>query len=66
MLTDTAGRLSNGYRCVTSKNRNFLISDYESAVVATDVLDLSTVQPVLQGLFGEVGGIMSVAKKSVR
>jgi hypothetical protein len=66
MLTDTAGRLSNGYRCVISKNRNFLISDYESAVVATDVLDLNTVQPVLQGLFGEVGGIMSVAKKSVR
>lgn len=48
------------------KPTNFLISEYESAIAPTDVLDRDALQPVLQGLFGEVGGIMSAAKKFVR
>jgi hypothetical protein len=51
---------------VDIKSKNFLISEYESAIEPTDVLDKSALQPVLQGLFGEVGGIMSAAKKFVR
>jgi hypothetical protein len=56
----------NGYRCVNTKSTSVLISDYDLAVEATDVLDKHNVQVVLQGLFGEVGGLMSAAKKSVR
>ncbi len=43
-----------------------LLTEYASAVVPTDVLDPKDVNPVLQGLFGEVGGIMSTAKKLIR
>ncbi|KQY85076.1 pyrophosphatase [Brevundimonas sp. Root1423] len=41
------------------------ISDYSSLVEPTDIL-AADLPPVLQGLFGEVGGIMSAAKKLVR
>jgi hypothetical protein len=62
----TAAHRLNGYRYVDTKSTEILIADYEQAIKDTDVLDAHSVQPVLQGLFGEVGGIMSVAKKSVR
>ncbi len=43
-----------------------MLADYASAVVDTDVLPPNDLTPVLLGLFGEVGGIMSTAKKHVR
>jgi hypothetical protein len=56
----------NGYHFVKLNSTEILISDYVTAVEPTDVLDPKSLHPVLQGLFGEVGSIMSVAKKSVR
>lgn len=46
--------------------RSFLLSDYASEIADTDVLDPSEISPILQGLYGEVGGIMSTAKKHIR
>jgi hypothetical protein len=48
------------------KEGTLLLSDYASQVAATDVLGPSDFNPVLQGLYGEVGGIMATAKKHVR
>lgn len=48
------------------KNGSILISDYAKAIAETDILKASDITPYLQGLFGEVGGIMSSAKKHVR
>lgn len=48
------------------KEGSLLLSDYASEIEATDVLDPNDVGPVLQGLYGEVGGIMATAKKHVR
>lgn len=48
------------------KEGTLLLSDYASQVAATDVLGQSDFNPVLQGLYGEVGGIMATAKKHVR
>lgn len=45
---------------------SLLLSDYAAKVAATDVLDPNDFNPVLQGLYGEVGGIMATAKKHVR
>ena len=45
---------------------SFLLSDYASEIADTDVLDPSEISPILQGLYGEVGGIMSTAKKHIR
>lgn len=45
---------------------SLLLSDYAAEIAATDVLDPNDFNPVLQGLYGEVGGIMATAKKSVR
>jgi NTP pyrophosphatase (non-canonical NTP hydrolase) len=42
------------------------LADYASEVEATDVLDQAEIQSVLLGLFGEVGEIMSTAKKHLR
>ncbi|VTZ51173.1 conserved hypothetical protein [Methylocella tundrae] len=39
---------------------------FEAAILETDVLPPGDVAPVLLGLYGEVGGIMSAAKKHVR
>ena len=39
---------------------------YASEIADTDVLSPHELNPILQGLFGEVGGIMSTAKKLVR
>lgn len=42
---------------------NLSISDYEAGVRGTDRLSPSELKPVLLGLYGEVGSIMSTAKK---
>jgi len=39
---------------------------YAAEIEKTDVLDPSDLNPVLLGLYGEVGGIMATAKKHVR
>jgi len=39
---------------------------YESAIEATDIIDRKQLRPIQHGLFGEVGGIMTAAKKLVR
>jgi hypothetical protein len=46
-----------------SSHRSILISDYANQVAPTDTLPLDDLQPVLLGLFGEVGSIMATAKK---
>ncbi len=43
-----------------------LLSTYAAEIEATDVLCKSDLDTVLLGLFGEVGGVMSSAKKHVR
>lgn len=48
------------------KEASLLLSDYASEIAATDVLNPTDFNPVLQGLYGEVGGIMATAKKHVR
>jgi hypothetical protein len=45
---------------------SLLLSDYAAAITDTDVLAPSDISPILQGLYGEVGGIMSTAKKHIR
>ena len=48
------------------KESSLLLSEYASQVLDTDVLSPIDFNSVLQGLYGEVGGIMSTAKKHVR
>ena len=48
------------------KEGTLLLSDYAAQIAPTDVLGRSDFSPVLQGLYGEVGGIMTTAKKHVR
>ncbi|HEY9829242.1 MAG TPA: nucleoside triphosphate pyrophosphohydrolase family protein [Stenomitos sp.] len=48
------------------KEGSLLLSDYAADIAATDVLSPSDFNPVLQGLYGEVGGIMAAVKKHVR
>lgn len=43
-----------------------LLSDYVDQIADTDVLNPSEIGPTLLGLYGEVGGIMSTAKKHIR
>jgi hypothetical protein len=43
-----------------------LLSRYAAEIEPTDILDRVDLRPVQHGLFGEVGGIMSTAKKHVR
>ena len=45
---------------------SLLLADYAAEIADTDVLDPSEISPILQGLYGEVGGIMSTAKKHIR
>lgn len=45
---------------------SLLLSVYEQEIIPTDVLAFDDLNPVLQGLYGEVGGIMSTVKKHVR
>ena len=42
------------------------LSDYVTQIEGTDVLSADSLEPVQLGLYGEVGGIMSAAKKHVR
>ena len=42
------------------------LSDYIAQIEGTDVLGPDSLEPVLLGLYGEVGGIMSASKKHVR
>ncbi|WP_454766112.1 pyrophosphatase [Cupriavidus campinensis] len=60
----------NGLPSVDSSNMqsqgSLLLSAYEAEVAPTDVLDPADIGPVLQGLYGEVGGIMATAKKHIR
>jgi len=51
---------------VIQSGGSFLLSDYASEIAGTDVLDPLEIGPILQGLYGEVGGIMSTAKKHIR
>ncbi len=48
------------------KEGSLLFSDYAAQIADTDVLSPSDFNPVLQGLYGEVGGIMATVKKHVR
>lgn len=50
----------------TSRAASVSIAAYAAAVADTDVLDPNDLSPIMQGLYGEVGGIMSTAKKHVR
>jgi hypothetical protein len=45
---------------------SLLLSDYAAEIANTDVLSPTDFNPVLQGLYGEVGGIMATSKKHVR
>ena len=45
---------------------NVLLSEYERKIVETDRLDKSDITPILLGLFGEVGSVMSTSKKRRR
>ena len=46
-----------------SQHRSILLADYMSQVEPTDRLRSEGLQPILLGLFGEVGSIMATAKK---
>lgn len=46
--------------------RSMSFSDYEKEIDGTDILSPHDLAPVQMGLYGEVGGIMSAAKKHVR
>jgi hypothetical protein len=46
-----------------SPRRSVLLTDYMNQVEPTDKLSLDDLQPILLGLFGEVGSIMATAKK---
>jgi NTP pyrophosphatase (non-canonical NTP hydrolase) len=60
----------NGLHCVANlafvSSGSLLLVDYASEIAQTDVLNPTDVGPILQGIYGEVGGIMSAAKKLVR
>lgn len=60
----------NGSRSVakaaSSHSASVSIADYAAGVAETDVIDPTDLSPIMQGLYGEVGGIMSTAKKHVR
>jgi len=44
----------------------FMLADYIESAKETDKFSQSAIQPILLGLFGEVGGVMSAAKKHKR
>lgn len=47
-------------------NKAITIKDYLKFVNKTDRLPKDNLSPVLQGLFGEIGGLMTAAKKLIR
>lgn len=60
----------NGFRFVAKQinpsTGSILLAEYADQIADTDVLDPLDVNPILLGLYGEVGGIMSTAKKHIR
>lgn len=73
MISESAvirDRHKNGFRSVANSiihsTGSILLADYANQIADTDVLDPLDVGPILQGLYGEVGGIMSTAKKHIR
>ena len=46
-----------------SQHRSVLLSEYMCQVLPTDRMPAGEIQPILLGLFGEVGSIMATAKK---
>jgi hypothetical protein len=46
-----------------SLHSSILLTEYMNRVEPTDTLSTAELQPVLLGLFGEVGSIMATAKK---
>lgn len=60
----------NGLRSVANSvsahSSSLSILDYAVGVADTDVLDPNDLSPIMLGLYGEVGGIMSTSKKHVR
>ncbi len=46
-----------------SQHRSILLAEYMTRVEPTDRLSNNEIQPILLGLFGEVGSIMATAKK---
>lgn len=50
----------------SNEKGSILLADYADGIAETDVLDQQDISPILQGLYGEVGGIMSTAKKHIR
>ncbi|GGC83640.1 nucleoside triphosphate pyrophosphohydrolase family protein [Undibacterium terreum] len=51
---------------IIQNSGSILLSDYAIEIADTDVIDPADISPILQGLYGEVGGIMSTAKKLIR
>ena len=64
----TVTEKSNPYDSISAiqKTASILLDDYCSRIENTDKLSLEECEPVLFGLFGEVGGVMSTAKKRRR
>lgn len=64
-----AGNLSIGVKrleemmMAENQHRSILLTDYMREVEPTDRLSAGDVEPILLGLFGEVGSIMATAKK---
>ena len=48
---------------MSSQHRSILLTEYMAQVEPTDMLSVDDLQPILLGLFGEVGSIMATAKK---
>jgi NTP pyrophosphatase (non-canonical NTP hydrolase) len=63
-LTGTGRRnRARGTMIVKHQHRSILLTDYMSQVEPTDKMPTDDLQPILLGLFGEVGSIMATAKK---
>src|SRR5882724_3131463 len=71
MSPDFAGCRGTGQEALDAPTReqdlrtilHTLLRDYAIAAAPTDILPATELQPVLLGLFGEVGSIMAAAKK---
>lgn len=60
-------RIGGGVRpLATDQSTSIVLDDYARALIDTDVLPSDDLNAVFQGLFGEVGAIMSTAKKVKR
>jgi hypothetical protein len=51
---------------MSTERGSIALSAYASGIAPTDILDANDLRPVLLGLYGEVGGIMTTAKKHKR